>query len=329
MSSFRTVFTPQRATFSIAHPDRILMVGSCFTEHIGERLTALKYKVLLNPFGIVYNPASMAGCLQRLLAGNRPFEASDLFHHAGVWRSWEHHSRFALPDRAASLALINEAYVEAAAFLPTCNRLLLTFGTADIFTLADSGQVVANNHKMPAALFHAGRLTVAGMTDQLAQVLQALHEQNPDMEVVLTVSPVRHLRKGMVENQRSKAALLLCCEALCARLPFVHYFPAYELMMDDLRDYRFYTSDMLHPSEVAIDYVWDFLGQTFFSPETRALNTELEKLLAAARHRPFNPETPEHKTFARQQLVHIADLQQRHPGLDLAAEKRQFEAWAD
>ncbi len=325
MSVFRTILNPQRGALSIAHSDRILLLGSCFTEGIGQRLSAFKYKTVLNPFGIVYNPVSMSACLQRLLEGDRPFVATELFQHAGLWRSWEHHSRFALPDRAASLEQINTAYRQAADFLRQSNRLLLTLGTADVFLLAETGQIVANNHKMPASTFDSKRLSVAEVAATLSGVLQQTHARHPQIQVVLTVSPVRHLRVGFVENQRSKATLLLACDAICQKLPFVCYFPAYELLMDDLRDYRFYAADMVHPSDTAVDYIWDFFGQTFFSAATQDLNVQIGKLQAAVNHRPFNPHTPEHRAFAQQRLADIATLQHRHPELDLTAEKAYFQ----
>lgn len=325
MSTFRTVLKPQRAAFSIAHTDQILMLGSCFTESIGQRLSVCKYKTVLNPFGIVYNPVSIATCLKRLLDGNRPFMAAELFQHAGLWRSWEHHSRFAWPDRTDSLEAINTAYGQAADFLRESNRLVLTLGTADVFLLSETGQVVANNHKMPSSLFQAKRLSVADITADLSEVLQQIHAQHPQIQVILTVSPVRHLRNGLVEHQRSKASLLLACEALCQQLPFVCYFPSYELLMDDLRDYRFYAADMVHPSETAIDYIWDFFGQTFFSSATQELNLQLKKLHAAVNHRPFNPNTPEHRAFMQQQWKGIASLQHQHPELDLEKEKAFFQ----
>ena len=324
MNHFRTILPAQRAPFSIGHSDRLLLIGSCFTENIGARLHSGKFPVYINPFGIVYNPVSMTRCLNHLLLDNQQFEENNLFEHAGLWHSWEHHGHFSRPDRAAALAGINTALKTAAAHLKKTNRLLLTLGTADVFRLRSTGQVVANNHKMPAALFEQGRISVAETTERITAVLEKIKLQNPDLQVIMTVSPVRHIRNGLVENQRSKATLLLACEQICQALPYAHYFPAYELLLDDLRDYRFYANDMLHPSEVAADYIWQFFGDTFFSEETRRLYTRVEKITAAMQHRPFHPETPEHRAFARAQLVAIEQLSEEHPELDFSMEKGHF-----
>lgn len=285
-----------------------MLVGSCFTEHIGARLADRKFKTLLNPFGIVYNPVSMASCLERLLEEKNLFLSEDLFENQGLWRSWDHHGHFAKPDRDAALAGINAAFQAAAGHLKQSNRLLLTLGTAEVHYLLEQNRIVANNHKMPARLFESKRLSVEEVTDVLAACLQKLWARQPQLQVVLSVSPVRHLRNGMVENQRSKAVLLLACEALCRQFPQVHYFPAYEILLDDLRDYRFYTADMLHPSEVAVDYIWSYFSGMYFSEETRRLNVELEKIATALRHRPFNPESEQHQAFVATQKAALRQL---------------------
>jgi hypothetical protein len=157
--------------------------------------------------------------------------------------------------------------------------------------------------------------------------LEKIKSQNPDVQVVLTVSPVRHVRNGMVENQRSKATLLLACEQICAALPYTFYFPADELLLDDLRDYRFYAGDMLHPSDLAADYIWQFFGDTFFSEDTRSLCARMERIATAVQHRPFHPETPEHRAFAKAQLAAIEQLSKEQPGLDFLEEMVYFQGF--
>jgi hypothetical protein len=324
MTQFRTALVPAPAPFGISHAEKLLLIGSCFSEHIGERLAAHKFSSLSNPFGIVYNPISMARSLERLLAENHFFAPFELFEHDGLWHSWEHHGRFSKPEKSAALSGLNTAYAEAATWLKTTNRLLLTFGSADVFVLRDGGQIVANNHKMPAAHFEPRRLSVAEIVEATVTILQKIKIQNPDLQIVVTVSPVRHLRGGLVENQRSKATLVLACEAICRQLPFAHYFPAYELLLDDLRDYRFYANDLLHPSELAVDYVWQFFEQTFFSEKTQRLNERVGKIRAAAQHRPFHAGTPQYQAFARAQLAAIEALLREMPGLDFGDEIARF-----
>lgn len=324
MKTFRTTLSPAPAPFAVAHSDRLLLVGSCFTEHIGERLAAGKFQTLTNPNGIVYNPASIA---RLLLALRQPETAAadTVFEHHGLWHSWEHHGRFSHPDRDTALRQIETAHREAATFLRKTNRLLLTLGTSDVFVLRNTQQVVANNHKAPADWFDQRRMGLWETVDALSEALEALRAALPDLRVVLTVSPVRHLRGGMVENQRSKAVLVLACAEVCEQLPFVHYFPAYELLLDDLRDYRFYADDLVHPAAAAVEYIWENFADTFFSDETKNLLAQIAKIRAAAAHRPFHPDTPEHRAFAQQQLQAIEKLTREHPELNFSGEVRWFE----
>lgn len=297
MNSFRTIFPGMASPFQIGHHDRILLSGSCFTEHIGSRLNDLRFRTLVNPFGIVYNPFSIADALARLSDGNAIYTRDSIFENQGVWRSWDHHSQFAKPDPVETLNGMNDAFRESSLFLKDTTYLLITLGTADVFYLHETGKIVANNHKMPDRLFGTRRLSVDFVADVLTGCLGSLLEKNPGMRFILTVSPVRHLRKGMIENQRSKAVLCLACEAVCRQIPEAHYFPAYEILLDDLRDYRFYTSDMIHPSDVAVNYIWDYFSGTYFSESTRQTNAALEKINVALRHRPFNQDTEQYRAF--------------------------------
>lgn len=320
MPSFRTVLPEISAPFRLGHTDRLMLLGSCFTENISTRLQTARFSLLSRPFGTVYNPISMVRCLERLMAGDQPFNREELFEHAGLWRSWEHHSDFAAPKPETALLKINTAYHDAAAFLRSANTLLLTLGTADVHLLKANGQVVANNHKMPAAAFETHRMTPEEVAGTLGSVVAKL----PHCRVVLTVSPVRHIRLGLHENQLSKAVLLLACDLLARRFPHVFYFPAYELQLDDLRDYRFYADDMIHPAAQAVAYIWKYFSKTFFSAETVELVRQLEKLYRATLHRPFHPDTPEHQAFKAEQLKKVAALEKKHPFLNLQNEKDHF-----
>ncbi len=330
MKTFRTVFPIPPAPFPLTHTDRVCLAGSCFTEHIGARLSAGKFTTLTNPNGIVYNPVSIA---QSLVPDATPASKKQgdpwphVFSHNGLWHSWEHHGVFSAPDRQALLDRLDRSQREAAAFLQTANRLLMTLGTADVFVLRETGRVVANCHKAPAGWFSQRRLTVHETEQVLADSIQNLKAVVPDLNVILTVSPVRHLRLGAVENQRSKAVLILACAGLCERFDFVHYFPAYELLLDDLRDYRFYAPDMTHPNEMAIDYIWQNVAGVYFPPDTQRLLAQVEKIRQAAAHRPFNPDTDEHRAFARAQMKKIEQLSTEYPELDWDSEKMYFQQY--
>ncbi len=320
---FRTELSLSPFPFKIKHQDALLSIGSCFTEHIGARLSALKFKHLQNPFGIVYNPISIAEQLEWLLS-DTIFSESDLFENQGLWHSWLHHGSFSGLNKHDTLSKINESLQLAQSQLPSVDRLLVTLGTAHVFVLKENDKVVANCHKMPGQSFEKQRLTIDKIVSKFLPVLQKLKTQNPNLQVIFTVSPVRHIRDGLVENQRSKATLLLAIDNLCQKLNFVHYFPAYELILDDLRDYRFFNADMIHPSEVAIEYVWQHFSQAFFNEETQQINEQIRAIVEASRHRAFHLQSAQHQLFIQKQLSKIEQLVQQYPFLNFAPEQAAF-----
>lgn len=322
MHKFRTSLEPSTTNFNIDHQHRVLAIGSCFAEHISHKLITRKFSVQLNPFGILYNPVSIAQSLQFLL-DEAPFPEELLFNHQGLWHSFAHHSRFSHPDKAQAFRQIQNTLKTARNFLQTADRLLITFGTAYAFELNANRQIVANCHKLPASQFTRKRLSVDAISDSFVPLFEKLLDKE-ERQIILSVSPVRHLRDGLIDNQRSKAILLLVIEKLCQTFPNVHYFPAYELLLDDLRDYRFYADDLLHPNQQAIQYIWSFFEKTFFSESTMHLNVELKKLHDATNHRPFFPETPQHQSFIKSQLQKIAALEMRHPDISFEKEKARF-----
>ncbi|MBK8491249.1 MAG: GSCFA domain-containing protein [Saprospirales bacterium] len=299
-------------------------MGSCFAEHIGAKLVARKFKTLVNPSGILYNPLSLTQTLGWIAEGHR-FEDADVFEWQGQWNSYYHHSRFSALDRDVLLEGINQAIGAAGIFFrEKTTRLLLTLGTAQVYEHLERGEVVANCHKLPGKTFARRRLSVDEVFDALGTCFQLLEQLKPGLEIVLTVSPVRHLREGMVENQRSKATLVLAAARLAEAFSHVHYFPAYELQLDDLRDYRFFAEDMVHPSAQAVEYIWDFFSQTYFSEKTRQVIKEVEAILRAAQHRPFQPNSAAHRAFRTVQLNKITALAQQYPFLDLEEERKAF-----
>lgn len=322
--NFRTELPPLSFPFKISHADALLSIGSCFTEHIGERLSTLKFKQLQNPFGIVYNPISIAEQLEWLLS-DKKFAASDLFQHNELWHSWAHHGSFSSLNQMETLVKINESLQQAQATLPSVTRLLVTLGTANVFVLKESDKIVANCHKMPSQVFEKRRLSVEAIAANFIPILQKLKLQNPDLQVILTVSPVRHIRDGFVANQRSKATLLLAIAEICQELEFAHYFPAYELILDDLRDYRFFNADMIHPNEVAIDYVWQRFAEVFFDKNTQDLISQIEAIVQASQHRPFHAQSQQHQAFAQQQLAKIKRLEQQYDFLNFTTERLFFQ----
>ncbi len=321
MTSFRTVLKVPPSDVSISHQNRLLAIGSCFTEHIGARLKSLQFDIQLNPFGILYNPHSIGYALERLHSGAL-YRNEDLFFHNDLWHSFDHHGRFNHPDSTQALEGINRALAQGGATLQNTDRILLTLGTATVHILRENGRIVANCHKVPGQYFVRRRMEVMEIADCISRACEALAQDKPELRVILTVSPVRHLRDGFEENQRSKAALLLAVEELLRRHAYMRYFPAYEIVMDDLRDYRFYDTDMTHPSAIAIDYIWDQFAGAFFQEDTRILVAAIQKINAALAHRPFHTNTSAHQAFLENLCADMAALQARYPFLEWSDKAR-------
>jgi hypothetical protein len=294
---------------SITYNDTLLTIGSCFAENIGMRLEQYGFDTDTNPFGILYNPLSIATALERLLSA-KPFDESELFHYNSLWHSFAHHGSFSAVLPADALETINRRFVSAAQRLPSTDCLLITFGTAWVYR--QQGKVVANCHKLPDKKFARSRLSVDDIVALWKPLLQQLREINPAMRFLFTVSPIRHWKDGAHENQLSKAVLLLAIDRLKQEVD-IAYFPAYELMMDELRDYRFYASDMLHPSEQAIDYIWERFVSACFDKEAHEIMREVKQIRLALSHRPLNPESEEYRRFQKQTLLRKTDFLQRYP----------------
>lgn len=322
-NQFRTEFPPISYPFQLTHQQAMLCYGSCFAEHMAGRLGDRKFKTRLNPYGITYHPLQIAKGISALLR-RHTLADTDVFEHNGLWQAFEFHSQFSHPQQEVALRQMNTSLEAAAEFLQQVDILIVTMGTAYGFIEQESGRMVNNCHKLPAQHFKRKRFQPEEMIQPLEKALQELRDQRPNLQVLISVSPVRHFKDGMVENQRSKAALLLTADDLEKRLNFVHYFPAYELVMDDLRDYRFFDIDMVHPNALAVDYIWSYFQHSLFDQSTQQLNAKIEKIKQASEHRPFHPNTETHQAFLRQQIVKIKDLQQQYPGLDFSKEQQIF-----
>lgn len=323
MSDFRTILPLQKSSLSLDYQSPILCIGSCFTQNIGHRLIDSKFPTLLNPFGILYNPLSIKNSLDYLLA-EKTYTSEDLFFHQDLWHSFDHHGAFSSPDQSSILSQINTRLKATQLFFKKTKILILTFGTSNVFIKKSTKKVVANCHKVPNTEFDKKRLTMVEILEELAPVLKKLKSSNPDLEIIFTVSPVRHLKDGLLENQRSKATLLLAIEALTQQLSFTHYFPAYELVQDDLRDYRFFEKDMAHPNEMAIEYIWKAFQTTYFSDSTNAIFKQVNKIVQASLHRPFHVQTNTHQQFIKKQLEKIELLTKQYPFLEFTQEQHLF-----
>ena len=281
---FRTVVNPPQSNLPIGYESRVMMFGSCFSDSISTRLNNLFFSVLANPLGTLYNPASIADTIERI-GDSRVLSTDELFESEGRFHSFACHSSLSMSDRENTLTNINERILSANAFLKNATHLYLTFGTAWVYSLDCDGSVVANCHKQPAAMFKRSMLSVERASDEIRRAISAARKLNPDIAVRLTVSPIRHLADGAHGNSLSKSTLQLACNEVCRTDNTTEYFPAYEIMLDDLRDYRFYGADMCHPSEIAADYIFEKFSETYFTKSTQAIASRCHKLRNRLEHR--------------------------------------------
>ena len=307
----------------IRYPDKILLTGSCFTEHIGTQLRDWKFDVLQNPNGILFDPASVASSLISYI-DNRPCGPDELVFFNELWQSWQHHSLFSHPDRAACLAGINEARSRAHDFLREAKWLIITLGSSFSYRLSDTAHPVANCHRAPAQSFHKHLMTIEEINTVLDTCLYRLFQFNPGLQIIFTVSPVRHIRDGVIENNRSKARLIESVHHLVNKFDRLWYFPAYELVIDVLRDYRFYDIDMVHPNYAATQFVLEKFSLHYIDETSRQIMEEVRKIVIASRHKPFQPSTQAHRRFLQEQWQKTTDLARRYPFLDLREELAYF-----
>ncbi len=316
MKDFRTEISPERPGWSLMHNDQTLMIGSCFAEHIGTRLKERFFQIDLNPFGVLFNPVSIAGGLQRLINGE-PYKLDDLFVYQGLWHSFDHHSRFSGSDPVEVLDRINMQLLESSEKIRKTSRLFITLGTASVYHYLKTGRVVSNCHQVPAGEFQNQLLRVGDIVRIYTRIVQDLLHINPDLKLVFTVSPVRYWKDGPNGNQISKATLILAVSELVKDFDQISYFPAYEIFMDDLRDYRFYDQDLLHPGMAGISYTWRKFEETYLGEETLNLNKKIEKLQKSRNHRPRNPDTEEYQDFLTKLKNKAEQLQKEYPELEM------------
>jgi len=328
----------------IGYRDKILLIGSCFTEHIGTSLAELKFSVLQNPNGILFDPHSVSRSIQSYLR-NKRYTEGDFFQLNEIWHSWEHHSQYSDVNREHAVHRVNASQAEAYEFLGAADWIIITLGSAFSYRLTDAamkagapGQKsssgmptitergVANCHRAPAQWFDKHMLTIDEIISVLDDCLQELFAFNPGINVIFTVSPVRHIRDGVVDNNRSKARLIESVHHLVQKFERVNYFPAYELVIDVLRDYRFYDVDLVHPNYMATDFVLQKFAESCIDPESRALMEEVKQIVTARKHKAFQPETAAHRQFLASYFEKASQLRARYPFLDFTEEINYFKA---
>ncbi len=321
----------KRLSEPVTYRDKILLTGSCFTEHIGNALAKLKFRVLQNPNGILFGPDSVCKSLLSYIE-NKKYTDADLFRLNEVWNSWQHHSRFSHMDRQETIKAINESQQAAHNFLKQADWLIITLGSSYSYRLtqeADPGSEVisngvANCHRAPASWFTKDMLETDEIKDMLEDCLKRLKAFNPKLKFIFTVSPVRHIRDGVVENNRSKARLIEAVHYLDTKFESAFYFPAYELVIDVLRDYRFYDIDLVHPNYPATEFVLEKFAEACIDEASRQLMQEVKRIVIARKHRAFQPGTKAHQQFLITHFEKAKALQEKYPFLDLTEELVYF-----
>ncbi len=322
MIKLKTSYTPEKEDFQIDYHSKILLVGSCFAENIGNKLKESFFKCRMNPFGIMYNPISIETSIKRVCTGE-PFQENNLFYANERWNSFKHHSKYSGISPTKTLAAINQSLAEAHEWIKQSNFLFISFGTAWVFRHKESNEIVGNCHKLASNLFVRERLSIEEVVRSQTALIAKIRELNPTIKVIYTLSPVRYLKDGMHENQLSKSILLLAIEHL-KTLKDIYYFPAYEIQMDDLRDYRFYAEDLTHPNDLAVKYIWEKFQQSYMKEETCILSEKLLQLHKAMQHRVFNKDSVSHQKFKKSNLKKIAQIESNHPEIDLKIAKEYF-----
>lgn len=319
MSEFRTIVDIEENKIKIGYKNKILFVGSCFAENIGNRLNASKFNAHVNPFGIMYNPVSVANTILAILE-NRKFTEEDLVHN-NIWHSFYHHSRFSSAGMQDCLDNINESCLKSSKFIRETDFLVITFGTSWVYEFLETGKVVSNCHKLPAKRFKRYRLSVDYIVSLYKNLIERIKEINPGINIIFTVSPIRHWKDGAHGNQLSKAVLQLAIDQLVSAVENINYFPSYELVMDELRDYRFYNRDMIHISDEAVDYIWKRFVEVFIDKQSQSIMIKIEKIKKALAHRPFSSESQEYFDFLEKQLIKIDQLERSIPNIDFSEER--------
>lgn len=301
----------------INYDSKIVLLGSCFSDHMGRKLNYLKFDTVQNPFGIIFNPLSIFNLLDRA-STHRQFVEKDVFEKDGLWHCLEVHSLCNASEKAVYIDLLNEKLQQLRVGLQQATHIVLTLGTAWVYEYTKTRLVVANCHKIPQKEFAKRLLSVEDLTEVLGKINACIKTLNPNAHRIITVSPVRHIKDGVTENARSKAHLLSGIHRVKDIDSALKYFPSYEIMMDELRDYRFYEKDLLHPNETAISIIWEKFATVWVSTATIHLQKEIASIQAGLAHRPFNANSVEHVKFQKKLQERITQLKELLPAIDFS-----------
>ena len=323
---FRTKINMPDFDFDINHKTKCVLSGSCFANNIGEKLIDNKIPVTVNPSGILYNPYSIADSIESAL-DEKQIEENELFFSNGLWNHYGFHSSFSATELYKCLENLNNALKLLRDSIIRSELMFVSFGTAFTYFLKDTGNIAGNCHKQNQEIFFRKMLSPSEIIQKWESLLEKIWINNQNLKIVYTVSPIRHWKDGATNNQFSKASLFLAIKELKEKYSEkIYYFPAYEIIQDELRDYRFYADDMLHPSETAINYIWEKFAEVFFTEKTVLLNKKIHSINKSASHRPFNSDTEEYKLFCRKQTELIKKIEKEYPYLNFSEEKQYFDS---
>ena len=318
---FTTKIPIQKSSFPIDYDSKILLLGSCFAENMGEKFEYFKFQTIVNPFGIIFNPVSLEKLIRRSVE-KRKFTENDIFFHNDLWHCFEVHSELSNSDKDVFLESLNDLIRSTNKQLSDSTHIIITLGTSWVYQNIASNEIVANCHKVLQKQFTKELLSILQIEESLESIISLVHSVNPNCKFIFTVSPVRHIKDGFVENTLSKAHLIAAIHSVLNRKFSTSlelttqnniYFPAYEIMMDELRDYRFYAEDMLHPSQKAVDYIWIQFFENYISESQFGLMNDICSIQKGLKHRPFNPNTESHQKFLHQLELKIKTIQNQHP----------------
>lgn len=295
----------------IDYNSNILLMGSCFAENIGKKLDYYKFQNLLNPFGIIFHPVAIEKLVTRAINEDF-FTDRDIFFYNEQWHCFEVHSLLSISEKDDFLKKLNEQLLHLKDYLFRASHIVFTYGTAWVYRFIESDSIVANCHKIPQKKFLKELLSVEDVFASIENTLTLIREINPQVKFIQTVSPVRHLKDGFIENTRSKAHLIAGLHDAIDSKNEIHYFPSYEIMMDELRDYRFYEEDLIHPNKTAVSIIWEYFKTVWIASETISLQAEIEGIQTALQHRPFRPESETHKQFLTNLQLRIAKVQEKY-----------------
>ena len=318
---FRTIIPIEKSENQIDYNSNILLMGSCFAENIGAKFDYFKFNHIVNPFGIIFNPLSIEKLVDRIVQ-RKKFTETDIFFKNDLWHSYEVHSELSNPDKEVFLNKLNTLLEETRIRLSELTHFQITYGTSWIYRNIESDEIVANCHKVPQKQFTKELLSIETIQNSIQNTIELVQKINANCHFIITVSPVRHIKDGFVENTISKAHLISAIHnpKLETRnskptTQNSHYFPSFEIMMDELRDYRFYSDDMLHPTQTAINFIWERFSQSFIKESALATMQEVDSIQKSLLHRPFNSTSESHQKFLSQLNVRIVDLKRKVPNI--------------